>query len=114
MKAILKEPGKEPRILEVESDHEALHEALGGYLEHIGIGRGIGILCDEDGRYKGPVVKGRPTSLPYNFSLPDIGPLVGPVLFVGESPDGFIGLDDEQISLVFDGFEEMDGDHYAK
>ena len=111
MKAIIKLPGKEPEIIEAESD---LQELVGGYLEHVCFVRGIGILCDEEGLYKGPVVNGKPTSLPYNFFLPHVGALVGPVLFVGESHGVFVDLDERQVSLILGFLNIASGDRYAK
>lgn len=35
MKAIIKEPGKKPRITEIENKLSALQEAVGGYIETV-------------------------------------------------------------------------------
>ena len=56
-------------------------------------------LTRKDG-IKGPVVDGRPTSLPFNFIFNGCINFVGPVLFVGESGEEFIDLSDDQINEV--------------
>ena len=52
MRAIIKQPGKDPEISNIGDKLEDLQEAVGGYLEHYGFGHGIGMLFDEEGRYK--------------------------------------------------------------
>ena len=106
MRSILKMPGEGPKVVEIDNELRSLQEAVGGHIEHIGIGHGIGILCDEEGRFKGPLVNGRPTSLPFNFFLITVGSLVGPVLFVGEKGEEFVSLDDAQVDRIL-GFLKM-------
>lgn len=102
MKVIIKRPGEKAEAVEIENELKALQNAVGGHIEHVGFGWGIGILCDEEGRFKGPLVDGRPTSLPFNFFLNPYGSIVGPALFVAEKGDEFVGLNDEQIALVWE------------
>ena len=105
MRAVIKKPGESPEIIDVDNDLKPLQEAVGGYIEHFSLTRGIGILCDEDGRFKGPVVDGRVTSLPYTFAFDEYVVFVGAVLFVGESGDDFTDLTDEQVDLINRSFE---------
>ena len=60
MKIVIKEPGKNPRITEIENKLSALQEAVGGYIETVTLAEDCCIICNEEGRLQG---------LPYN---PDI------------------------------------------
>ena len=97
---IIKRPGEKPEVIETGDGPDALSDALGGHIEHVGLGGGIGMLCDEDGRYKGPVIDGKPTSLPLNFFIAPYGAMVGPVLFVGEGEEDFCDLTEEQQQFI--------------
>lgn len=106
MIAMLKQPGTAPVRIDIEAGTENLCRVLGGEMEHVGFGMGIGVLCDEEGRYKGPVINGKPTSLPYNFRLDSYISFVGTVLFVGEGKEDFIDLTEEQIEIISDFFKK--------
>jgi len=110
MRCMIKYPGDiRPKEVNIDNSLEALQKAVGGYIEHFGFSAGVGLLFDEDGRYKGPVVNGKPTSLESNFALNDMCvDFVGPVLFVGESGDEFIDLTEEQILEINQFFELQD------
>lgn len=110
MRVVRKNPGRAPEILEIGEELEDLQQAVGGHLEHFGFLPGIGILCDEMSRLKGPVVNGKPTSLPYNFAVDEYVDFVGPVLFVGESGERFIGLSGDQVKKILGFFEECSAD----
>lgn len=60
MKAIIKEPGKKPRITEIENNLTALQEAVGGYIETVTLAKDCCIICNEEGRLQG---------LPYNLTF---------------------------------------------
>lgn len=82
MKAIIKEPGKKPRITEIENNLAALQEAVGGYIETVTLAKDCCIICNEEGRLQG---------LPYNLTFGGIS-FVGTVLFVGVVGDEFADL----------------------
>lgn len=85
MRAILKEVGQNPKIIEIENTLEALQQAVGGYIQAVYLDENIVLLCDEEGKLKGKE---------YNFALPtDI--IVGDVLFLCTSDEDFTGITEE-------------------
>lgn len=46
-------PGKQPKMELLENELKPLQEAVGGYLEWIGLGEDAILLCDEEGKMKG-------------------------------------------------------------
>ena len=91
MKAIIKEVGKEPKVIDIENTLEALQKAIGGYLEAVNVGNGVIMLCDEEGKLKGSK---------YNFDLGS-DKIVGNVLFTqSDGKEDFADLDDKQIETV--------------
>lgn len=100
MTVILKRPGEEPKKIDIEDTLEAYRSIIGGSLEHLGFGNGIGMLFDEDGKFK---------DLSPNFFLFDdreapIDVVVGNVLFVGEKGEEFVSLSDEEIEHILETF----------
>lgn len=89
MKAILKQPGQRPAVVELENTLKALQRAVGGYIETVTIASDTCLICNEEGRLMG---------LEPN---PVMGiSLVGPVLCVGVSGDAFCSLTDENAKLL--------------
>lgn len=84
MKAILKQPGQRPEVVEIENTLEALQKAVGGYIETVRITSDAGLICNEEGRLMG--LESNPVM--------GIG-LVGPVLCVGVKGDEFCSLTDK-------------------
>ena len=82
MKAILKNPGKQPQIIDIDNTLEALQEAVGGYIETITVATDACIVCNESGRL---------LNLPFNCKLCGKN-FVGPVLIVGVDGDEFTDL----------------------
>lgn len=82
MKAILKNPGERPKLIDIDNTLEALQDTVGGYIETITFASDACIICDEDGRHKG---------LPFNCKLCG-QTFVGPVLIVGVDGDEFTDL----------------------
>lgn len=94
MKAILKAVGKPPEVIDIDNDLKALQEAVDGYIEVLGVGDNVLMICDEEGKLKGK---------PYNFDLGhDI--IVGDVLFVKSSGEDFTDLDDVSANVVLNFF----------
>lgn len=91
MKAILKQPGQRPAVVELENTLKALQRAVGGYIETVTIVSDACLICNEEGRLMG---------LEPN---PVMGiSLVGPVLCVGVGVDGdeFCSLTDKDAALL--------------
>lgn len=96
MKAIIKEPGKKPRITEIENNLAALQEAVGGYIETVTLAKDCCIICNEEGRLQG---------LPYNLTFGGIS-FVGTILFVGVAGDKFADLSECQVRTIMKCMEE--------
>ena len=96
MKAIIKEPGKKPRITEIENKLSALQEAIGGYIETVTLAEDCCIICNEEGRLQG---------LPYNLTFCGIL-FVGTILFVGVAGDEFVDLSECQVRTIMKCMEE--------
>jgi len=54
---------------------KALQDAVGGYIEHVSISKGIGFICNEDGHNLGLPLNMIATML-YGFSSPVVGNIV--------------------------------------
>ena len=79
MKAIRKEPGCAPEIIEVENTLKALQREVSGYIETVTIASDAVIICNEEGRILG---------LPDNCRVCGVD-FVGTVLIVGTKGDEF-------------------------
>lgn len=79
MKAIRKEPGCEPEIIEVENTLKALQAEVGGYIETVTIASDAVIICNEEGRILG---------LPDNGRMCGVD-VVGTALIVGVNGEEF-------------------------
>lgn len=90
MKVIVKQPGKEPEVAEIENTLPALQRAVGGYIETVTLEADCCIICNEEGRLQG---------LPYNLTFCGVS-FVGTILVVGVAGDAFTGLDDRQIDFL--------------
>lgn len=86
MRAIRKEPGNEPEIIEIENTLEALQKEVGGYIQAIGIEDNCCVICDEEGRLKG---------YEQNCVVGGID-FVGPILIVGVAGEDFADLEDAE------------------
>lgn len=91
MRAVIKEPGKEPRSIIVPNKLHTLQELVGGYIDCMAFGDDITILFDDEGKLKGK----KP-----NIALPWDDVIVGTVVFVGSDGEDFTDcpLAAEQIS----------------
>lgn len=87
MRAIRKDPGEMPRIVEIPNTLAALQDAVGGYIEAVTFCEDVSIICNEEGRLLG---------LPHNCSF--LGAeFAGPILLVGVSGDEFSDLSDATV-----------------
>nr|DAV48758.1 MAG TPA: protein of unknown function (DUF3846) [Caudoviricetes sp.] len=90
MKVIIKQPGKEPEVAEIENTLPALQQVVGGYIETVTLATDCCIICNEEGRLEG---------LPYNLTFCGVS-FVGPILVVGIDGDEFSSLDKQQIDFL--------------
>lgn len=90
MKAIIKEPGQNPRITEIENNLAALQGAVEGYIETVTLAKDCCIICNEEGRLQG---------LPYNLTFGGIS-FVETVLFVGVAGDEFCNLSEKKTNFL--------------
>lgn len=104
MRAVLVEPDKMAKIVDIDPSIENLQRIVGGYVEaYQPWPERVTILCNEDGKEMG---------LEINRTLVDedgniIDVLVGTFLIVGEKGTNFADLTEEQakhFKLVFDPF----------
>ena len=79
MKAIRKEPGCAPELIDIDNTLKALQAEVGGYIETVMIASDAVIICNEEGRLCG---------LPFNCWFFDM-PFVGTILVVGRDRDEF-------------------------
>ena len=88
VKASVKVPGKRFEVKMLEDDLGVYQSLVGGYIEAVGIGKGVLALCDEDGKFKG---------LQYNFPIWNGDHIVGTAVLVGRDGEGnFASLTEEQ------------------
>ena len=79
MKAIRKNPGAQPEIIEVDNTLKALQTEVGGYIETVTIASDAVVICNEEGRILG---------LPDNCRVCGVD-FVGTILVVGRDRDEF-------------------------
>lgn len=92
MRAIVKEPGKEPIEALIENNLETFQRIVGGYIEPVTIDEGVVLLCNEEGKLLG---------LEPNFFLGAIGDLIlGTVVIVGAQGDEFVSLPEDKADMI--------------
>lgn len=87
LNVVIKEPGKEPFIKEIEDDLTTYQEILGGMMEMVPFEKGQVLLCNEEGKLKG---------LEPNLILPSGEIIVGTAIIVGTDEEEFRSLTDEE------------------
>lgn len=95
MKAILKQPGQRPAVVEMENTLTALQKSVGGYIETVRITSDACLICNEEG-----LLIGLEPNPVMGISL------VGPVLCVGVNEDEFCSLTDEDAEFLL---RQMEG-----
>ena len=79
MKAIRKEPGCAPELIDIDNTLKALQTEVGSYIETVTIASDAVVICNEDGVLLG---------MPYNCRFYGVD-FVGTVLIVGTKDDEF-------------------------
>lgn len=92
LKAIVKEPGKEPEEFIVTDELKALQNIVGGYMDHRIVKDNMIVLFDDDGRIK---------NRPYNCWFYGLD-LVGTIVVLGLSRGEF-----DNCPITLDEFREM-------
>jgi hypothetical protein len=88
MNALIIEPEKTPRIVDIENDLKTLQAIVGGYIEIVyPFDDTVALVCHEEGKL---------ISLPLNRSLEDYDIIAGTFIIVGLSEDDFCSLTPEQ------------------
>lgn len=90
IKVVVQNPGELSRIVTVPNTLEALQELVGGYIEVVGIGNGLLLVMNEEGKIRG---------LPENVRcLYDT--IVGPVFITADKDEDFRSLTTEEIQTA--------------
>ena len=50
---LIKEPGKQPRHVNISDTLENLQRTVGGYIETVTVSANLVVICDEEGKLKG-------------------------------------------------------------
>lgn len=80
-----------PQSMQVPNQLPFLQQLVDGYIEIHHIGKGVLLICNEEGRLKGM----KPT-----LEDPDYGTIVGPVVFAGSRSDHIVALSDKQVEYL--------------
>lgn len=95
MKAIIKEVGKNPVVEDIKNDLATLQGLVGGYIEVVSMGEGIGLVCNEEAKI---------FNMPVNFGIGH-DTINGTAVFVAYGNDGdFTDLSDFQLDFIMDKF----------
>ena len=98
MKVVVKYPGCQPNIREIDGSLESLQDIVGGWIEHVGIRKGLGMIINEEGKLHG---------LPENFAFRG-DMIVGPAIFVGEAGEDFTDVPEDFLEFNSDFSEDME------
>ena len=88
MLAVIKMPGEEPEMREIENTLTALQALVGGYIETVRLSKSIVIVINEEGRLRG--------------MAPNVLGLVGPMVCVGVADEEFRGLTEGEAEFLMD------------
>lgn len=104
-RGLLIDPDGSHKLLDLpDDDHgmaEAIHQALNGYIEYVGMPNGLSMFCNEHGKIEGLPVNPRATRLSGLFPI-DV--IAGPVVILGEidrMTGETRGLTDAQLDELF-------------
>ena len=92
MRAIYKEPGKEPEIRNIDNELGTLQSLVDGWIEHLTFITGVGLIMNEEGK-----LRNMEPNFRYGHDM-----VVGPAIFVGEGGEDFTDITDEQAMRVLE------------
>ena len=90
IKVVVQNPGELSRIVTVPNTLEALQELVGGYIEVVGIGNGLLLVMNEEGK-----IRGLPESVRCLYDT-----IVGPVFITADKDEDFRSLTTEEIQIA--------------
>lgn len=99
MKAIRKEPGCAPELIDIDNTLKALQTEVGGYIETVTIASDAVVICNEEGVLLG---------MPYNCRFFGVD-FVGPILVVGRNKDEFCDVSEADFLMYH--LREEDNTH---
>lgn len=88
MLAVIKLPGEEPEMREIENTLKALQAIVEGPIETVRLSKSIVIVINEEGRIRG--------------MTPNVLGLVGPMVCVGVAGEEFRGLTEAEAEILMD------------
>lgn len=92
MKVLVKEPGKDPRTMEIDNKLSVLQQLVDGYIEPVRITDGLVMIVNEEGKLKG---------LEPNFFIAALDDtILGTAVFCGEDGDEFADIKDEDLIVL--------------
>ena len=92
MRVVYKMPGEKPEVRDIGNELEDLQELVQGWIEHVTLKEGLGLIINEEGKLHGMMP---------NFFLPRIEDMiVGPAVFVGEAGGDFTDIAEEDADLI--------------
>ena len=100
MKAILKNPGCAPELIDIDNTLKALQAEVGGYIETVTIASDAVVICNEEGRLRG---------MSYNCLFFGMV-FVGTILVVGRNNDEFCDVPEADFLMYHLRKENKDSD----
>ena len=82
IRVLMKKPGDEPWIFDIQNTLDDLQNKVGGYIETVTLASDLVIICNEEGRLKG---------LEYNCTICGLD-LVGTIILCGTDGENFTDL----------------------
>lgn len=98
--ALLVEPGRQPRVVEIANDLKSLQDAVGGYIEVVyPFEDPVCLIVNEEGK-----ILGLPRNRPIHVNGKRVDILCGTFLVVGAGGEEFCSLTPEQVKKYTDHF----------
>lgn len=91
LKVVVKEPGKQPEIRQINNNLRDLQDIVGGRIEVVTLKGSIAVICDDEGK-----LKGYAPNLKYGCDF-----FAGTVIFVCTEGEDFASLSEEEMDFVF-------------
>jgi len=92
MRILMKEPGKDPRVMVVPNDLGTLQQLVDGYIETHTLADGLVMIVDEEGKLK--------HKEPNFFVAALNDTIVGNAIFCGEDGEDFVDIDEHDLTIL--------------
>jgi hypothetical protein len=89
IRILIKEPGKDPEVREVEHELKTFQNIVGGWIETVPILKNIILVCNEEG-----LLLNLPVNIINNYKF------CGTVFFVRTKYENFVSLTDDDIQKI--------------